>query len=96
MKPSTLGALIGALAGFVAVLMLNLLTFFSPLVIALLFPGRIFLKYSNGMNPFGHMIFDTLAYFTNIVLYAAVGFGLGKLLFPRDQAPPEENHDGQA
>lgn len=96
MKASVLGALIGALAGFTTVLLLNLFTFFSPVVIALLFPGRIFIKYANGMNPFGHMIFDTLAYFSNIALYAAVGFGIGKLMTTRDQAPAEDNDDGQA
>ena len=86
MKPSTLGALLGALAGFVTVLMVNLMTFFSPLVIALLFPGRIFLKLSNGAGPFGQMLLDTMAYFSNILLYAAVGFVLGRLLESKNKA----------
>lgn len=69
----------GALAGFLAVLALNMFTFFSPVVIALLFPGRIFIKYSNGMGMFGHMMFDTFAYFSNLLLYAVVGYGIGSL-----------------
>ena len=83
MKPSTLGALLGALAGFAAVLIFNLFTFASPLLIAVLFPGRVFIKVSNGMGPFGHMIFDTFAYFSNLLLYALVGFAIGWLLTPK-------------
>ena len=83
MKPAVLGGLLGALAGFFAVLAVNMFTFFSPTVSALLFPGRIFIKYSNGMGMFGHMVFDTFAYFGNLLLYAAVGYGIGSLFSNR-------------
>lgn len=85
MKPSVLGALLGALAGFCSVLALNVFTISSRLLSAILFPGRIFIKASNGMGPFGHMVFDTFAYLSNIVLYAAVGFAIG-WLFTRKEA----------
>lgn len=82
MRPSVLGALIGAAAGFVMVVLLNVLVVSSSLVRALLFPGHVFIHLANirGTGDFGLMIFDFLAYFSNIVLYAAIGFVVGKML----------------
>ena len=85
MKPSTIGALVGALTGFVAVLALRLYPFSSALLSALLFPGQLFVKYSNGMGMFGHMIFNTFAYFFNLLLYAVVGYGIGWLFEQKHQ-----------
>lgn len=86
MKPTVVGALAGALAGFVAVLALRLYPFSSGLISALLFPGQIFVKYSNGMGMFGHMLFNTFAYFANLFVYAAVGYGIGWLFQSKQKA----------
>ncbi len=80
MKRSIVGALIGAALGFVSVLALNLFVARLGFMSAVLFPGRIFITASNGMGMFGHMVFDTLAYFSNVVLYAGVGYGIGWMI----------------
>lgn len=67
--------------GFTTVVLLNLLVISSPVLRALLFPGNIFIRYATnkGVSDFGLMIYDSLAYFTNILLYAAAGFCIGRL-----------------
>lgn len=82
MKPSVLGALLGGVIGFCTVLVLNIAVVPSTFLRALLFPGNLFIRYATnkGLGDFGQMIFDTLAYASNILLYAVVGFALGKLL----------------
>lgn len=100
MRPSVLGALLGAAAGFCTVVLLNIVVVSSPPVCALLFPGGAFLRYATnkGTGDFGQMIFDSLAYFSNIVLYAAVGFALGKLFDSRrsPQASAGEEPDDRS
>lgn len=82
MKPSVIGALTGAAIGFVLVMVLKLAVVQSVLLNDLFFPGRAIIVYANrgGMGDFGLMIFDFFAYFSNIILYAAIGFAVGRLL----------------
>lgn len=90
MKPSSLGAFIGGLAAFAALLMWKVFVVTNPFVRAVLFPGYLFIKYSQGMGPFSQMVFDTVAYLLDLVIYAAIGYGIGRWLSGAPSADAEK------
>ena len=89
MTPATMCGLLGAFLGFLAFLAPKILHVNSSLLVAILFPTK-FLATSSGLGPFGHMIFDTGAYLGNVLLYAAVGYGIG-WLFTSKRFTSKEN-----
>lgn len=85
MKPAQVGAMVGALLGLFAILLYKVTVVSSVLVAALLWPARIFMTAFSGFGTFGHMMLDTLAIFGNLLVYAAVGYGIGWLIPTRSK-----------
>ena len=81
MKPTIIGALIGALLGFLVILLVQQPFLSSPTLTRILFPARVFDVMASrfGDGPFGDMMLYSLAYFVNMLIYAGIGFGVGSL-----------------
>ncbi len=77
MKPAQVGALIGGFVGLLTIVLYKIMVVSSTVVTAVLWPARLFTTAFNGFSPFGHMMLDTLAFFFNMLIYAAVGYGIG-------------------
>lgn len=85
MKASIIGALLGAVLGFTTVVILSVAVIQSGFLRAILFPGYLFIHFANrrGAGDFGQMIYDFFAYFTNILIYAVIGWLVGRALEAR-------------
>lgn len=87
MSPAIRGGLIGAFAGFVALLAVGVFQLQSRPLVEALWPTRFLITASNGFGPTGEMIFRTLAFLTNVLLFAAVGYAIGWMVSPRRTKP---------
>lgn len=85
MKPAQVGAMIGGLVGLMTILLYKVVVIASPVITAILWPARIFMTALNGYGVFGHMMLDTLALVVNVLIYAAVGYGIGWLVPSRSK-----------
>ncbi len=85
MKPAQVGAMIGGFVGLMTILLYKVTVVSSPVITAILWPARFFMTAFNSVGPFGHMMLDTLAFFVNILIYAAVGYGIGWFIPSRSE-----------
>lgn len=80
MKPAAVGAMAGGFLGLATILVYKLVVVISPVLIAILWPAHFFITAFNGFGPFGHMMLDSMAIIGNVLIYAAVGYGIGWLI----------------
>lgn len=80
------GGLLGAFLGFCGFAADKVLPVFSVPLATVLFPGHFLIAHANGFGPFGHMMVDSVAYLGSVLLYGAVGFGVGSIFDSKGNA----------
>ena len=83
MTPAAVGGLLGAAFAFCGFVAINVLPIYSGVLRAILFPARVLISSANGHGTFGHMMIDTFAYLGSVLLYGAIGFGIGSIFTSR-------------
>lgn len=75
---------LGAGIGFAVALMFLILKVRSPLILRSFWPTSALNSATAGSGTIWHLTFEILGFFGNAAIYGIVGYGLGRLIYPRE------------